>query len=192
MDGKGINRVENCRHVQQKLGQHGPQILHVSKEHVQRRKEKSHAEVEHQQHDDWVKKRKELPCKCDAVNRAEQEKHQKRQGKVDQRLRVFRQKKQIFGDVDLGKDRRVADQRHQSLGGRLAEKAEDNGTAEEIGGIVRDRAAEEVAEDDAHDQQCHQRVQNTPGCAEKAALILSVKVSLDQLFKQKAVFFQYL
>ena len=55
-----------------------------------------------------------------------------------------------------------------------------------------DRAAKEVTKHNAHDQQRHQRVQNTPDRAEKAALIFSIEIPSDQLFKQEAVFIQCL
>ena len=95
-------RVDS-RHIQQKLGQHGPQILHVPEEHIQRGKQQAHAEVEHQQHDDRIDKREKLPCEHDPVQRAEQEEHTQCNGKVDERLRIFDRRNRYFGTLTLVK-----------------------------------------------------------------------------------------
>ena len=87
---------------------------------------------------------------------------------------------------------RVSHQGSHALIGRITEKRKDQVAAEKIGRIVRCTSAEEIGENQPHDQKRQQRRQNAPGHAQYGALVFCFKVAFDQLLKEKLMCFKFL
>lgn len=96
-----VDGIEDGRHIHEKLRKHRPKILDVPEEHEQGRKNQSYTNIEQDQAANGVQQQDELPGECNAVQNAEQEKHQQRQAEVYQALNTFRQQKQILRYIDL-------------------------------------------------------------------------------------------
>ena len=93
----------------------------------------------------------------------------------------------ILGHIDLGEDAGVAHEGGHALAGGLVEVGEDQIAAEEVGGIMGGIAAKKLRKDQPHDQKGQQRGQHAPGHAQHGALILFLKISLDQFLEEKLV-----
>lgn len=105
-----VNGIEDGRHIHQQLRKHGPEILNVSEEHEQGRKDQPHTNVEQDQAANGVQQQDKLPGKRNTVQNAEQEKHQQRQAEVDKALNAFRQQKQVLRHIDLRENIRIFQQ----------------------------------------------------------------------------------
>lgn len=180
---KGINGVEYCGNVHQKLGEHAPKVLHITEKHMQRRQHQPHTEVEYQQHEHRVDERGELPRESDAVEKAEHKKHHERQQEVNKGLASARKDEKVLRHIDFGEYGGIVQQRKHALRGRFVEKREYDIAAEKVSRVMLNRSAEKVSEHHAHYEQCQQRVQNAPRHAERRALVLGDKVAPYQLFQ---------
>lgn len=78
-----FNGVEDGGHVHQQLGEHGPQVLNVPKEHKQRRQDQPHADVEQYQQGDGVQQENQLPGEGDAVQHTEHKEHAQGQAEIN-------------------------------------------------------------------------------------------------------------
>lgn len=102
--GIAVNRVEYCRHVHQKQSEKIIKVRDVPEKDVQRRENKANADVEKNQAEYRIYKRKKAPGKVYAVQRRKEEKYHQRDCKVDNRGDVFRQQKYVLWHVDFGKN----------------------------------------------------------------------------------------
>lgn len=174
-----VDGVKNSGHIHQQHGKHAPEILDVPEEHKQGRKDQAHANVEQHQKANGVEQAHQLPCKCDVIHYAEYKEYTQSQAKVDERLDVLREKKQVFWHIDLGKDPGVAHERGHALAGRLVEVRKYQITAEEVGGIVGGSPSKKLGEYQPHNQQGQQGGQYTPGHPQHCSLILFLEVPLN-------------
>lgn len=186
-----VDAVENGGHVHKQLRKNGPQILNVAEKNEQGRQHQPHADVEQHQQRYGIEKKDELPRESNMVDQTKNEKDDKSQAKIDEGLTVFGEEKQILGDVDLGKDRGVAEERRHPLRCGLVEVGEDKIAAEQVSGVVQHGAAEKVGEDKPHDQQHRQRRKNAPSHSENGSFVFFLEIALHQFLKEKLVFFVF-
>ena len=182
-----VDRIEHRRDVHQHHRNDAVNILHILKEDIKRRKNESNADIEHDQTDDRIDQKQELPGKSHAVDRREYEEHNHRQPEIDQRRHVLGDQKQRLWDVDMRNDVRVVHQRAHALRRALAEIGEDHDARKKIDRIMRHIPAEEMAENKIEHQKLHQRRQHAPQHAQRRALIALFEVALHQFFKQKLI-----
>lgn len=187
-----VDGVEDCRHIHQKLGEHGPEVLDIPEKHEQRRQDQAHADIEQDQAAGRVQQQDKLPGEGDVIQNAEQEKHAQCQSEVDQSLDVLGQQEQVLRHIDLGEDIRVFQQRGHPQSGRLAEAGKDQVAAEQIGGIVLHRGAEKPGKDQPHHQQRQQRGEQAPRHAQHRSFVLFLEIALYQFLEQELVSFKLL
>ncbi len=145
-----VYRIENRGQIGQKPEKDRPEILDIPEEHEQRREDHSDPDIEEHQANNRIQQENELPCEGDMVDHAEHKKHAQRQSKVDQRLNVFREQKQVLWHIDLGKDLGIAQQTTHPLVGGLTEIRKHEISAEEVGGIVGRIPSKELGKDQSH------------------------------------------
>ena len=89
--------------------------------------------------------------------------------------------------IDFRKDMRVAFQGGHALIGGLAEIAEYQVAGKQIDGIMVHRSAEKAGEYHRHDEELKHGGEQAPADAQHRALILELKVALDQLFEKELI-----
>ena len=110
---KGVQRIENGGHIQKQRGHDAVEVLDVLKEDIQRRKDQTHADVEHQQADDRIRQHQETPAEGQAVNGYEDEVDNQRQQEIDDGGDILGQQENVLGNVDLGENVGIAFQREK-------------------------------------------------------------------------------
>ena len=127
--------------------------MNIPEENEEGGEDKAHPNVKQHQAADGVDQQDELPGEGDVVQDAEHKEHTECQAEVDEGLDVFGEQEKILGDIDLGEDAGIAHEGLHSLAGGFAEAGKNKVSAKEVGGIVRGVPAEELGEDQTHDQQ---------------------------------------
>ena len=184
-----VNGVEDGGHPHDELGQYAPQVLHIPEEHEQRGEDQANPQVEHNETPHRVHQQEELPGERNTINRDKGEENQQRQSKINQRRYILGQQEQILGHIHLGKNPRVAYQGVHAQVGGVRKVGEHQLTGKQIHHIVVHVVSEEVAEHHPHNQQVHQRGQNTPGHAQNGPLVFLGEVTLHQLAEQELMLF---
>ena len=180
-----VNGVENRRTVHQEPHEHFPEVIDVAEEYEQGRKNHPDAEIEDGQRDDRIQQTQELPRERHLVQRTKDEKHKKRQDEVEKHLHVGRENEKILRDVHLREDAGVPEQTAHPGACGPGKPVERQQPAEEIRGVVRRLAAEELPEHDLHDKQHEKRRKHAPPHAKNRTLVLLLEVALDQLLEQE-------
>ena len=96
---------------------------------------------------------------------------------------VDRKEEEVLRDIDLGEDGRIAEKATHAAVGRLGEPAERKKPAEKVGGVVINRTAEEVFEDDLHDEKHKQRRKHAPPHSKNRTFVLLLEIALDKLLE---------
>lgn len=182
-----VNGVENGRHIHQQLGEHPPEVLNVAEEHVQGRQNQSHADIEADQTADGIKQQNPPPGKGDSIQNAKEYKNTQCQSEVDEALDILGKKKQVFGNIYLGKDAGIIQKRTHALACGFIEKGKDQVSTEQVNGVMLHVPAKELGKHQPHHQQRKQRRQYTPGHPQHRALIFLFEVSLHQFLKKELV-----
>lgn len=186
-----VNGIENGRHVHQELGEYAPKVLDITEEHVKRREDKAHAQIEKHQHADRVEQHDEFPCKRDSVKDAEHEEHAKGQPEIDEALDILGEEEQVLRHVYLGENAGVPHKGAHALGRGLVEEREHKVAAEQIDGVMRRVSAEELGKHQTHDQQHQQRRQDAPRHAQHRAFIFLFEVTFHQFLEEEAVLSEF-
>ena len=187
-----VDGVEDGGHIHQQLGEHAPEVLDIPEEDEQGGEDEAHPDVEQHKAPHREEEADELPGEGDVVQNAEDKKHAQGKAEVDEGLNILGEEEQVLWHIDLGKDAGVAHEGGHALTGGLVEVGEDQVAAKQIGGIMGGIAAKKLRKDQPHDQKGQQRGQHAPGHTQHGALILFLKISLDQFLKEKLVRLQFL
>lgn len=184
-----VNGVENGRHIHQQLGEYAPKILNVPEEHIQRRQDQPHADVEADQKANGIEQQNPPPGKGYSVQNAEQHEHAQSQPKVDEALDIFGEQEQILGHIYFGKNPGIVQKRTHALACGFIEKGEDQVSTEQVNGVMFHISTKELGKYQTHHQQRKQRRQNTPGHPQHRALVFLFEISLHQFLKKELVAF---
>ena len=145
--------VEDGGHVHQQLGEHRPKVLDIPEKDEECGEDETHPDVKQDQAADGVHQQDEFPGEGDIVQDAEHEKHTEGQAEVDEGLDILGEQEKVFWDVDLGEDAGIAHEGLHALAGGFTEAGKDQVPAKEVGGVIGGVPAEELGENQAHDQQ---------------------------------------
>ena len=90
----------------------------------------------------------------------------------------------VFGEVDFTEEVATRNDRLDTEAGGFGEESPENGTGEEVDGVVRDVAtpAEKINENDVDDGEKHERFDDGPEIAESGALVFELEVGFDEFF----------
>ncbi len=184
-----VNRVEDGRHPHNQLGHNTPEILHVPKEHKQRRQNQPNSQVEHNQTCHWINQQQEFPSEGDAVYGHKGKENQQRQPKIDQRGHILRKQEQILRHIYLGKDPRVPNQGSHPQIGRVSKIGKHQLSCKQVHHVVIHVIPEEIIEHHPHDEQVHQRGNYAPRHTKDRSFILFREVPLYQFAEQELMLF---
>ena len=119
-----VDGVKNGGHIHKQPCKDLPKILDIPEENKQRRQDQSRTDIKQDQAQNRINKANELPGKSNMIQYAEHKKNDQGKSKVDKRLDVFREQKQIFGNVNLGEYFGVFHQRLHALHGCIVKIGE--------------------------------------------------------------------
>ncbi len=152
-----VNCVENGRHIHQQLGEYAPKILNVPEEHIQRRQDQPHADVEADQKANGIEQQNPPPGEGDPVQNAKQHEHAQGQPEVDEALNIFGKQEQILGHIHLSKDAGIVQKRTHALARGFIEKGKDQVSTEQVNGVVLHIPTKKLSKHQLHHQQRKQR-----------------------------------
>ena len=115
--------------------------------------DKAHPDVKQHQAADGVHQQDEFPGEGNIVQDTEHEKHTECQAEIDEGLDILGEQEKVLGDIHLGEDAGVAHEGLHALAGGFTEAGKDQVPAKEVGGVIGGVPAEELGEDQTHDQQ---------------------------------------
>lgn len=182
-----VNVIEDGGHIHEQHGKDVIEILYVPEEHEKSGQDHTDADVEKDQTANRVEQTNELPSEGNAIRGDKNKKHNKNQAKVNKGLNISGQQKQILRHIDFCKDTSVAhDGPHAALG-RVAEKGEDQVSAENIDHIVRRIPAKKLGKYKGHNGKLEQGRENAPRHTQDGALVFLFEIAFDQFLKEKLV-----
>jgi len=181
--------IEYRRNIHQQHGKYRPKVLDIAEENEKCRQNQAYAYIKQDQTHYRIKQENKFPGKGYAIQNAERKKHYQSKPKVDKRLDIFRKQKQIFGDIDLCKNRSIAQQRLHALRSGFVEIRKYQVAAEKIGGVMLHIAAEKLGENKTHDKKSKQRREYAPRHAQHSSFIFLFKISFYQFFKKELILF---
>ena len=188
---KDVFRIKNGGKVHPSGKDNAVQMLNVGKIH--------HRSAEHQadsqaKHDHIGKAQGKQGCRNgDGSLGHQHNKDQRNAAKshIDTTGKHFLQRENIFGNINLFDQRRIAGNGGHGNTGAFAEKVPQQRCGQIIHREIGNRKPEELGEDRRHDQHHQQRIQYTPQHTQNTAAIFHFDVSGNQIHQQKAVFHKY-